>query len=238
MSDDEYDFDPWETSSGLPDRITVKVSNPHFGFDAQLQDGKACAFFMEGTIVGGEGEGDDFSQWFTVGRGWEAASKGQRLVPEDGKKRRLNNQANYAMLFKSLKDAAEKQDLVDAIRKRGNPFEAETWHDLELYLEREEFTRTINNEKSEGSRLNVARIEKLPGASETVTREPVVREVVALSPKVKVSLTKLAAKVKGDGGSHSLFAEMAFSDVDGVLDDPAAEQAVMDTGDGSIWASA
>lgn len=251
MSDEEYDFDPWETSSGLPDEITVRVTNPHFGYDAQLQDGKACAFFLEGVIVEGNGAGDEFSQWYTVGRGFEPASKGARLAPEDGRRRKLNNQTNYALLFKSLREAAEKQGLMDEVRKRGNPFEAELWEGLELYLEREEFVRTIQGEKQEGSRLNVSEIRKVGGkgvggggtaASSAPAPAPAEGSGQGgqgsgqeLGPKMRAELKRLATKVKGDGGSHAHFAEQAFSDVNGVLDNAAAEEAVMATGPGSIW---
>jgi hypothetical protein len=241
MSDDEYDFDPWETSSGLPDEITVKVTNPHFGYDAQLQDGKACAFFLEGQIVEGDGSGSEFSQWYTVGRGFEPASKGARLAPEDGKRRKLNNQTNYALLFRSLREAAEKQGLMEEVRKRGNPFETELWQGLELYMEREEYTRTINGEQTEGSRLNVVEIRKIggrSGATAPTPAAPVADSDGDLGPKMRAELKRLASKVKGDGGSHSQFAEQAFSDVNGVLDNAAAEEAVMATGDGSIWAEA
>jgi hypothetical protein len=55
---------------------------------------------------------------------------------------------------------------------------------------------------------------------------------------LRAKLRKLAKEVKGSGGDHSAFAEQAFSDVDGVLDNATAEDAVMDTDAGSIWAEA
>ena len=248
---DEYGFDPWETTSGLPDQITVRVTNPHFGYTSEFQDGQACLFFLEGQVIAGDAD-PEFSQWFTVGKGWETDAKGTRLTPEDGKKRRLNNQTNYAHLFASLREAAEKQGMANDLRHRGAPFEAKLWDGLELYLEREEYTFTIDNEKRNSSRLNVSSIEKMPGVQEKAKVRSVVGaqgdptpdtppEAVAggdLTPMLKAKLRKLAQTIKGAGGSHNDFAEQAFSDVDGVLDNAPAEDAVMDTEAGSIWAEA
>jgi len=240
VADDEYDFDPWELGTGLPDKLTVRIDNPHFGFDAQLADGTRCAFFLEGTVTAGTEDGGEFSQWYTLGEGWEPASKGTRLVREDGKRStKINNQSNYGRLVRSLTTAAEAQGLTDVLRKRGNPFETRLWDGLELYLEREEyeFTDMQTKEKRSGSRLNVGRIEKVPGA-EAQVEESNLHGPGDLQPKTKAGLRKLAKEVKARGGSHNEFAELAFSDVDGVLDNPVAEDAVMNQDEGSIWASA
>lgn len=58
-----------------------------------------------------------------------------------------------------------------------------------------------------------------------------------LSGKLKIALRKLAKEVKASGGDHDAFAEKAF-ELDGVDGNSAAENAVMNDGDGSIWASA
>jgi len=242
VSDNESWDESWEFSSGLTDEITIRVTNPHFGYDSEFQDGQVPLFILEGNVIAGDPEGE-FSQWYTVGKGWEATQKGKLLSPEDNSKRKtLNRSTNYAHLLNSLREAAEKQGMADALRKRGSALSAEMWDGLELYLEREEYTNEIGGEKREGSRLLVRKIEKMPGAKEshrvrgteptTATEPPAVSD---LSPMLKAKLRKLAQTVKTSGGTHSTFAEQAFSDVDGVLDNAVAEDAVMDTGAGSIW---
>ena len=249
--EEEYEFDPWETSTGLPDKITVRIENPHFGFDAQIRDGKACLFIPEGTIIAGTDQPEPFNQFFTVGDGWEPAGKGgSRLVREDGRNKQINNNSNYGRFFTSLKVAAEKQDLMDTLRKRGTPFDAETWDALELYLEREtyHYDDRESGEKKEASRLNVVRIEKMGDAKVGGAKDGDVQEKASvrsgepetaasngsgdLDPKVKAKLRALAR----EHTEHKAFVEAAF-DVDGVLDNAAAEEAIMDQGEGSIWAS-
>lgn len=262
MPEEEYEFDPWETSTGLPDKITVRIESPHFGFDAQIQNGTRCLFIPEGTIIAGTDTPEPFNQFFTVGDGWEPAGKGgSRLVREDGRAKQINNNSNYGRFFTSLKKAAEAQDLIDALRKRGTPFDAETWDGLELYLERETYTfedRETGKDR-EASRLNVMRIEKMgdvkvkakaaesDGADgDADTEKASVRsgepETAAssngggpaddLDPKTKAKLRALAR----EHTEHKAFVEAAF-DVDGVLDNAVAEEAIMAQGEGSIWAS-
>jgi len=243
-TDNEGWDESWEFSSGLTDEITIKVTNPHFGYDSEFQDGQVPLFVLEGNVIAGDAEGE-FSQWYTVGKGWEASNDRQRLEPEGGKRKTLNRSTNYAHLLNSLRESAEKQGLADEIRRRGSPLNAAMWDGLELYLEREEYVNEIGGEKREGSRLLVRSIEKMPGAKEShrvrgteptkATEPPAASD---LSPMLKAKLRKLAQTVKGSGGTHSTFAEQAFSDVDGVLDNATAEDAVMDTGAGSIWEQA
>src|SRR5436190_9664529 len=96
MPEEEYEFDPWETSTGLPDKITVRIEAPHFGFDAAIQNGTRCLFIPEGTIIAGTDSPEPFNQFFTVGDGWEPAGKGgSRLVREDGRPKQINNNSNY-----------------------------------------------------------------------------------------------------------------------------------------------
>lgn len=250
MAQEEYDFDPWEVSSGLPDRITVRMDNPHFGTDAQINNGQTCLFIAEGTIVDGleEGQSSDFNQFFTCGDGWEATSKGQRVVREDGKPRKFNENSNYGRFFRSLYNAAKEQGLEDELRKRGTPYDAATWQGLYTYLEREpySFNDSKTGEKVERSRLVVRRIEKMgdakitngSGAGEVVERSSVrgngSTEVAAtgLDDRLVAKLRAVARQCE----SHPQFVEKAFS-MDGVLDNADAEAAVMDEGDGSIWAS-
>ena len=243
--EEEFGFDPWTTfSTGLADEITLRVDNPHFGYDAEFQDGQVPLFMLEGTVVAGDAD-PEFSQWYTVGGGWEATRDGARLVREKGDRKGLNKQTNYNHLVQSLFAAAEKKSMATDMRRRGSPYDAKLWDGLELYMEREEYKFKIGDEDREGSRLLVKSIEKMPGTAERKTiksREPATPPEATgggdLSPVLRAKLRKLAQTVKGAGGDHSQFAEQAFSDVDGVLDNPQAEDAVMDTESGSIWAEA
>lgn len=260
MADEEvYDFDPWETSTGLPDKITVRIENPHFGYNVESETPTRCLFICEGTIIAGteDGSSADFNQWFSCGDGWEPGGKnGARLVREDGRARQLNNNSAYGRFFTSLRKAAEKQDLMDVLRKRGTPFDAATWLGLEVYVEREQFSwtdREGNNHDS--SRLNVMRIEKIgdkvagktekgettEAAASVKSNEPAEAPASSngsgeLDPKLKAKVRAAARQVKEAGGEHKAFVELAF-DIDGVLDNPVAEEAIMDEGAESIWAS-
>lgn len=274
MAEEEaYSFDPWDTSTGLPDKITVRIENPHFGYNVESATPTRCLFICEGTIVAGteDGASAEFNQWFSVGDGWEPGGKGgARLVREDGRPKQLNQNSNYGRFFTSLRKAAEVQELMDQLRKRGTPFDAATWLGLEVYLERESYTyedRNDDNKTKEASRLNVVRIDKIgdakvasPGPSaETVESAASVSSTpattpaepapvaaaatnggvsaVELDPKLKAKLKALAREVRTGGSEQKVFVERAFDEVDGVLDNAVAEEAIMANGDGSIWES-
>lgn len=259
MADEQYEFDPWETSSGLPDFLQVRIDDPCFGTDAQIQDGQVCLFKPNGTILSGDGidEPSPFEQFYGCGPGWEAQGKGGlRIVREDGKARKFNDNVAYAHLFTSLLKAAQDQDLVDKLRKRGTPFDAALWQGMVLDLERvqlPEFTGR-DGEKVKRSVLCVKTIVKMGDAETKATDEGVVQETasvssgeakadtnggttaVELDAKLKAKIKAAAREVRESGGAHNAFVEKAF-DIDGVLDNAVAESAVMAEGDGSIWAS-
>jgi hypothetical protein len=262
MADEEtYDFDPWETSSGLPDKLRVRIENPHFTFNAEINDGNTCLFVPEGTVLSGDGidEPTEFNQFFGCGPGWEPQGKGgTRVVREDGKAKRFNNNVAYAHLFTSLLKQATAQGMDDALRKRGTPYEAAMWQSMVLDLKRIDLPSFTGKDGNEVKR-NVLVVENIvqmgdvkgndsasassatSAASEEVTASASVGQSTSaaesastngLDPKVKAKLRAAARTAT----SHAQFVELAF-DVEGVLDDPAAEQAVMDEGEGSIYAT-
>src|SRR5215831_18827542 len=96
---DDIDIDYWETSSGLPDDMTVTVDNPHFGYSSHIGDATVCMFFLEGRVTSSTDDNPEFSQWYTVGRRWEPGNNGAILVREDGRPAKINSQTNYAHLF-------------------------------------------------------------------------------------------------------------------------------------------
>lgn len=252
MAEEEtYDFDPWSTSSGLPAFMQVRIENPHFGFDAKVQDGQRCLFIPEGTVLSGDGidEPTEFTQFYSCGPGWEPEGKGgTRVKREDGKMRPFNENVAYAKLFTSLMVAANEQGLLDDLKKRGTPFTASLWQDMLLDLER------VEGEPFEGSDgkthtpnyLLVKNIVKMgdskpaAGSDETVTGKATVGSSSAASTngavdaKTKAKLKVLARECKSEGVSHAQFVERAF-EVEGVLDNNEAEALVMDEGEGSLW---
>lgn len=258
MAEEEYDFDPWETSSGLPDFCQVRIENPHFGYNADINNGQTCLFIPEGTVLSGDGidEPVPFDQFFGCGPGWEPGGKGgTRVVREDGKARKFNNNVAYAHLFGTLKKVAAEAGVEDQLRKRGTPYDAALWQGLVLDLVREpipDFTGQDGTLVTGRTRLVVKAIAKMGDATTTTKTAP--REEVeekasvsssepassaasnGLDPKIKAKLKAAARSVKEAGGEHKAFVEMAL-DIEGVLDNQAAEDAVMDQGEESIWSS-
>lgn len=260
MADNEtetYEFDPWETSSGLPDFLQVRIENPHFGHNAEIQNGQVCLFVPEGTILSGDGieQPEPFTQFYGCGPGWEPAGKGRtRVVREDGKARKFNNNVAYAHLFTSLKKAAEAQEMWDTLRKRGTPFDASLWANLTVDLERVQLPEF---EGSDGKMVkrSVLEVKSIVKMGDTTTPAATAKEEVdekasvssgssggdalsngELDVKLKAKLKAAARSVQEAGGEHKAFVEKAF-DIEGVLDNATAEQAVMDEGEGSIWLS-
>lgn len=271
MAEEEtYEFDPWEASSGLPDFMQVRIENPHFATDAQVQNGQLCLFKPEGTVLSGDGidEPTQMDQYFSCGPGWEPAGKGgTRVVREDGKQRMFNNNTAYAHLFLSLRRCAKEQGMEDQLRKRGTPFDAATWAGLVLDLKREpipDFTTGDGTLVTGKTRLVVSGIVKMgdtvgsasgetvdqtasvssapasapapetPAEASAPVSTPVVTDngAVELDPKIRAKLSVLARQCD----ERRQFIERGFM-VEGVLDNPVAEDALQDEGPGSIWAT-
>jgi hypothetical protein len=89
----------WETSSGLPlANMDVEVIDCTFGFNAKLGADVLCANFTFAAIGG---DGESIEQSFSVGKGWEAKSKGAYIAREDGRGGQVNKQTNYGRLIDS-----------------------------------------------------------------------------------------------------------------------------------------
>jgi hypothetical protein len=100
----------WETSSGLPlANLDVEVTDCTFGFNAKLGPDVLCAIF---TFVPVDGDGESIEQSFSVGKGWEAKSKGAYIAREDGRGGQVNKQTNFGRLIDSAV-AAVKEAGVD-----------------------------------------------------------------------------------------------------------------------------
>jgi hypothetical protein len=245
---EEYDFDPWSTSSGLPAFMQVRIDNPHFGYDAKVQDGQVCLFIPEGTTLSGDGidEPEPFNQFYGCGPGWEPADKnGTKVRREDGKMRPFNDNTAYAHLFTSLIAKANEQDMVEDIKQRGTPFEAGLWANLTLDLKRVELEPFTGRDGKEVKRnlLVVNKIVKMGGrgdgeqvqqsasvssdASETPTPAAALNGAGnGLTPQIKARIKVLARTCKEQGVQQAQFVERAF-ELEGVLDNPDAEQYVM-----------
>jgi hypothetical protein len=250
----DKEFDPWSFSSGLVDSYTGTVEDAYFGFDPQYMDGKRCVLKLEIQAEDPDvGDAGKVIELYPCGDGWEPANKGAKLVREDGNMKPLNNQSGVALLVTSGVEAGAGEEL----KKRGTPFDANIWKGLRAEWERKSFEFKSKDGQQTYSRMLMAKYLGTGGSggaaapAAQAAPAPVKAEPDAagttpaaaatngdLDAKTKAKLKVLAKQIKGAGGNHDSFVERAFTEVDGVMDNKAAEDAVMDPSDAGIFATA
>lgn len=230
MDDNSFDKE-WELSSGLPlDGMTATISGAEFAFRQNIVKDTVFA-----ALTFTPDEGEEAEQCFSVGKGWVAASKGASLADANGKNRNVNDQTGYG---KWIAAAIQLPGVKDALRARaGNPKQAATWVGLRFTLGvvREMTTNPTTQQSKEVSRIVPVEFHGAVGGDAKVAVKAAAGAVkpaaVALSEELTAQL--LAAAVAA--ADHDSFMAAAFV-IDGVSGNADAENAVMASGKGSIWA--
>jgi hypothetical protein len=224
MSDNSFDKE-WELSSGLPlDGMTATITAAEFSFRQNIAKDTlfACLTFTPD-------QGEEAEQAFSTGKGWVAAGKGSGCVDANGKNRNFNNQTGYG---KWIATAIELDGVKEALRGRNIGLkEAAAWVGLRftLGIREEETTNPTTGQKSMKSRIVPVEFHGVIGTAKAVAASG--KTVVALDADLDATLVALA----GSFDSHDSFMAAAF-DVTGVAGNAAAENAVMASGKGSVWA--
>lgn len=145
------EFDPFATSSGLPDELDFDITEAWFEFDPQYNDGQTLVFKINVKATDEEfGEGGVGVLMYPCGNGWTAAERGAVAVREDGTNKGFNNSSGYALFFLGAIacDGAEK---VLRSEGRGDPRKAGMWVGTSWHVDRKE--RNYGGEIGTRSRL-------------------------------------------------------------------------------------
>lgn len=224
-----FNEDSFELASGLPlDGATVTITKTEFGYRQNIAKDTtfACLTFQPES-------GDEQEQAYSVGKGWEPGSKGATLVRSDGRKGKLNDQTGYG---KWIAAAIKLDGVLDHLRaNNGDALVAATWDGLkfELGSMREKTTNPTTGQEKEVSRIMPVKFLGAGGGSAPAAAKPTKADKAApaLDPAIEAQLLALAEASE----SHDEYMAAAF-DLDGVAGNPAAEEAVLASGKGSIWA--
>jgi hypothetical protein len=227
MSDQE-----WELSSGLPlDGATVTVTAAEFGYRQNIAKDTTFACLTFKPV-----EGDEAEQCYSVGKGWEPGARGAELVTSDGRKRNINDQTGYG---KFITAALKCDGMKETLRDRGIHYtKAAAWEGLrfELASVKEEVVNPTTGQKKETSRILPVKFLGVAGDEKTTTTATGGNGGnggnggTGLEPALEAKLLALASS----SDSHDSFMAAAFAQ-DGVAGS-AAEDLVMASGKGSIWA--
>lgn len=228
---DEYN-PSWDLESGLADEYDLKIEDAYATFDAEYNDGQTCLVKLEGkkTI---DGEVSDEVLQLSCGNGWEPKDKGARVAREDGNtKKTFNKNSGFGLFLQGVRNTEAFSLLKDADVR-----DMSIWKGLSFRLQRKE----IDYGGEIGKKDKMVPTEFLGsgkgGGKAKASSSDDGEADAKLPPKVKKAIKKVAEETVENGGDHDAFVEAAFAldEVNGVA---AAESAVMDSGEGSIWAEA
>lgn len=234
---DEYD--PWATTSGLPDDIDITITDAYFGVNADYNNGETLVLTIEGTTD--DDDLPEYSGFYPCGNGWETTDKGKTASREDGKRKGFNKTSGYGLFFTHALEAGAE----DVLKARGTPFEAEVWKGLTFHFKR--LKHDYKGDIGEVERLLPVEFKGEAGKggakpSAKASGKPAPKEV---EPEGEADTTTSTSNGAGEGltvpmkaklkmlakkcDTHDAFIEAAYSDESlGIDGNTAAEEAVMD----------
>lgn len=259
------EFDPFAGSTGLPENFNAVITNAWFEFDPEIANGQQLLCVLEMQTdddnFGDEGVG---TLKLSCGKDWDTKDRGATAVRDDGNERKGFHQSTaYQLWIKHavMCDGAEK---VLRSEGRGDPRKAEMWVGTAWFVKGLKVNYgTINGtEVGERTKLvpgeflgeysSLAELQRGSGGGSGAPAKST--GPAKKAAPVKKAAVKATAPANNNGGinadlrdelkalamgadTHDAFVEQAF-ELAAVSEDEAVQQAVMDSGEGSIWAEA
>lgn len=230
------EFDPFNLGSGLADDVDVTFTDTYFGTDAEYNEGKTLLLISTGKTDDAEVEGGEMRLMYPCGNGWETTDKGKTAVREDGKQKNFIKTSGIGLLITHAIEAG--CDLRTVGQEKGvTPFEAALWDGLSFHMKRKQIK--YGGEIGTVERLLPDSFIASGGGSKKSAPKPEPKSEPkgepessgdeapangALSAAEKAKLKVLAKKC----GTHDEFIEKAFTELEFVNNNSAAEDAVMD----------
>jgi hypothetical protein len=214
-----------------------------FGYDADYQNGtqllaKVLILTDDGDVRDKDGTPGQTTVLYSCGKGWEAdGPKGEHAVLEDPtKKKQFKSSSKMGLLQNAALDSGAR----DVMRERGMPWDAATWVGLNFHWQRKshDYGGEIGKKDTllpskflgvEGGKGAGAKSSS--GGSSSGTKVKAGGESAKLGARARAQLLTFAA----DFTDREEFVAAAL-ERDDVKGNDAAEEAVMASGDGSIWA--
>jgi hypothetical protein len=239
---DENEYDPWATSSGLVDDVTVTIADAYFTFDPGYNDGQTLVLKIEGHTD--DGDSPEFDAFFPCGNGWETTDKGATASREDGKRKGFNKNTGYGMFFLSAIECGAG----DVLKSRGTPMEAAVWKGLVFHMKRKEVD--YGGEIGKKDKLVCTEFfpDGAPGGKPSAAAPAAASGPRRATPPAEEGTSPATASTGGNGSiladlpvplraklkaaakgaaNHDGFIEAAYG-IDGVDGNPALEEALLD----------
>lgn len=245
------EHDAWGTESGLFTNYEGTVAESWFGTDENIDDPTRVFLFWRFIDPVNE-DGERYDEWterFTIGKGWEVADGGSRIVRSDGNTRKkVNENTDYGRIINRVmgdqgggkegqKYAEEFKGVLDVLAERGEPQNAKVWEGLSFKIAEHEFSFT-NDEDEEITytrNLPVAFLgvsgEGESGGSGGQSESNGSSNGKAAKAKAKAALKKLAKEHE----DHGDFLDAAL-EIDGVADDDELMELAADDSDEGLFA--
>lgn len=257
------EFNPFELTSGLPladAEVTVKAME--FGYDAEYMDGEVALAIIEFTI---DENGEDARQLYSVGKKFEPADRGARLVHESGENKNLNKQTNYGRFIDALMAMEGVEEFMEYVRAEDAP---EPVFDAEWLVGMRFKMGTVQIEMRDKSTKDlIVPIEFLgmEGEEEAPAKAPAKAAAKAAPAKAAGTAKKALAKPKAAAKVEEVEEDETFGiedddirnalieaaeaaddfdaytaaalDIEGVSNDRAIQRIAMSSKAGSIWAT-
>lgn len=132
------EFDPFQLSTGLPEKLDICIQQAWFEFDPEYNNGQTLIMKMEVESTDDEfGEGGKGVIMYPCGNGWDQEQQGAVAVREDGTSKGFNQQSGYGLFI----GAAIQCDGAEPVLRgenRGDPRAAAMWVNTCWHLERVE----------------------------------------------------------------------------------------------------
>ena len=238
MVDDTHK-DDWGTSAGLPEDLEGTIAEAWFGPQPEAEGEWADRRYLFFHLINVESDDLDDDEWtarFTIGNGWVEMDGGAKVVRDDDKKTKFNNNTDYGRFInrvlgqgKEGKEFAEAFDgCFEVLKERGSQYEAGVWEGLRFRFKAEEYSATIGDEEVTWTRLMPVEFLGAEGGDS----KPKSGGGKDSSNETESTLKELAK----DADDHATFMAAALK-VDGVKEDSALMSKVLDDGDGGFYAT-
>ena len=127
--------DSWTTESGLLDDYDFKVEEVWFGpnEDNERDPDKIYLNLRGEARIDGDVEDDEHVERYSTGKNWEVVEDGEEVENATGKQK-FNQNAGIGHFIRAL--VALGDDEAEFLQKKGEAYEAATFNELQMHMER------------------------------------------------------------------------------------------------------
>ena len=251
------EYDPFKLEEGGIDDVDATFTNCRFEFDPEYQDGDVLVYKVDLEIDDDDYD-EPFSARYSCGQGWTTVDKGKTAEREDGKRKNFNKRGAFGLLLGSIFDLDDALDILKA-RFEGSdmtPQSAALLDGLKFHMEQKETdyggeigkinrlvaTEYLGEVGSGSAKASAGKKSVKPATEATDSDAPPAKKKKAVDGGSNGEVpAEVVAKLDGiadESESHDEFMEAVFEQLDANELTSGVEEAIKDTGDGSVWGRA